>query len=221
MRTGAGIRRRPTYNSPRNQAQCPVYGSHFEKVMATLPPHKFCMGEVDLAGLPLTRCSDAKQFRKPIGSVPAGLASAGDKRRPTPHRHPACRPAQKGRPSMSTSDFTEVPPEYFEDLFIGNNLRDPNSMSLLFLGSPPLQRARSASSLLQPPGSSTAEGSLQLSMSESSSSLWATTNYSPSRFYQTSSSSYGSFAKLPALPNTTGHLRQPLHLATGVGAARG
>ena len=38
-------------------------------------------------------------------------------------------------------------------------------------------------------------------------------------FYRTTSDdSYGSFAKPPSLPNTTGALKQPLFLATGVGA---
>jgi hypothetical protein len=103
------------------------------------------------------------------------------------------RPFGTAAPTLPRSASTG---RIFEDVYLGNNLR-----SFLSQFAVPEQPQRAPERPLRRPR--------------------APFTSSPFSSYETTSATtYGSFSRLPALPNQTGALRQPLFLASGVGASR-
>ena len=209
-RNGCGIRRFERPRSPPRPPAKHVRHSRGELVMEGRAPHRDAMGELDLSGLPTVNPQPAIGIRRSPSSLlpPAGVPSGGSSIRPQTHGATSSRDllVSEKRP-LEDWALPSNAAECFQEIFLGNNLRDMRTQSFVYLVSP--QRSSSSHSLKSVASSQT--GGLGAPCS----------GFAPANFYRTTSdSTYGSFARLPALPNTTGHLRQPLFLATGVGTRR-
>ena len=214
LNQGGGVRRFARPATPEVPEH--LLSRKVDPIMKGRPPTAAACGLLDLAGLPMPTPAPIYEpgGRRPMTSFPAGkfignswlapTAAETPPRRPQPERQPL--PKAPPLPYSSSARWIQVNEQLGdsrEQIFLGNNLREIRTQS--FLNSTRPQLDAPASSM-----SKTATGAYPGTKG---------TTFDANYFYRTTSSStYGSFAKLPALQNTVGHLRQPLFLAVGVGS---